>query len=115
MNDVIGAVLRLLLRVVWVLGGLIILVSFLFAAMVAVLALGVRYAWARLTGKPVAPFIFSAFSQNSRAQWGQFKSTTDSWASKATGQRDPKLKTRSEADITDVESSPASSSGPSQQ
>lgn len=114
MNDVIAAVLRLLLRVVWVLGGLILLISFLFAVMVAVLALGIRYAWARLTGKPVKPFIFSTFSQNSRAQWGQFKSTTDSWTSKATGQRDPKLKARSATDVTDVESRPANSSGPSE-
>ena len=113
MNDVIAAVLRLLLRVVWVLGGLILLISFLFAVMVAVLALGIRYAWARLTGKPVTPFIFSTFSQNSRAQWGQFKSTTDSWTSKAAGQVDARLKARSVADVTDVESRPAHSSGPS--
>jgi hypothetical protein len=74
MNDVITGLLRLLLRVVWVVAGLILLISFLFAGLIAVLVLAIRYAWARLTGRPVAPFIFSNFSQNSRTQWGQFKS-----------------------------------------
>ncbi|MDO8457015.1 MAG: hypothetical protein Q7T07_08900 [Burkholderiaceae bacterium] len=114
MNDVIAAVLRLLLRLVWVMFGLVLLASFLFAALVAASVFGVRYLWARLTGKPVTPFIFSSFSQSSRAQWGQFKSTTDSWTSQVTGQVSPKLKTHAVAeDVTDVESRPARSSGSS--
>lgn len=117
MNDVIAAMLRLLLRVVWLMVGLVVLISFLFAALVAATVLGVRYLWARLTGKPVSPFVpfvFSSFSQRSRAQWGQFKSTTDGWTSQATGQPQPtsKLKTHAVAeDVTDVESRPARSSG----
>ena len=114
MNDVIAAVLRLLLRLVWLIVGLVVLTSFLFAALVAAAVLGVRYLWARLTGQPVSPFVpfvFSSFSQRSRAQWGQFKSTTDGWTSRATGQPTSKLKTHAAAeDVTDVESRPASSS-----
>jgi hypothetical protein len=114
MNDVITAMLRLLLRLVWMVFGLVLLVSFFVAALVAGSVLGLRYLWARLTGRPVMPFIFSSFSQGSRAQWGQFKSTTDSWTSQATGQISPKLKTRVEAeDVTDVESRPARSPGES--
>lgn len=116
MNDVISAVLRLLLRLVWLMVGLVVLTSFLFAALVAVAVLGVRYLWARLTGKPVSPFlpfVFSSFSQRSQAKWarwGQFKSTTDGWTSQATGQSASKLKTHAVADaVTDVESKPASS------
>lgn len=117
MNDVIAAVLRLLLRLVWLMVGLVVLISFLFAALVAAAVLGARYLWARLMGKPVSPFVpfvFSSFSQRSRAQWGQFKSTTDGWTSQATGQSQPtsKLKTHALAeDVTDVESRPARSSG----
>ena len=117
MNDVIAAVLRLLLRLVWLAVGLVVMTSLLFAALVAAAVLGLRYLWARLTGKPVSPFVpfvFSSFSQRSRAQWGQFKSTTDGWTSQATGQTQStsKLKTHAVADdVTDVESRPASSSG----
>jgi hypothetical protein len=114
MNDVVAAVLRLLLRVIWVLGGLILLVSFLFAAVVAALALGIRYAWARLTGKPVTPFIFSSFTQGQGMPWGQFKSTADAWTAKATGPFNTKTKAPIlVADVTDVESRPSKSPGSS--
>lgn len=120
MNDVISAVLRMLLRLVWLMVGLVVLTSFLFAALVAAAVLGARYLWAKLTGKPVSPFIpfvFSSFSQRSQAkwaQWGQFKSTSEGWTSQATGQPASKLKTHAVADdVTDVESKPASSPGSS--
>lgn len=119
MNDVIAAVLRLLLRLVWLVLGLVVLASFLFAALVATAVLGVRYLWARLTGKPVSPFVpyvFSRFTQRSQDnwnQWGRFKSTTGGWASQASGQSAAKLKTVVAEDVTDVESRPASPTGPS--
>jgi hypothetical protein len=114
MNDVIAAVLRLLLRVIWVAVGLILLISFLFAALVVAMALGVRYVWARLTGKPVKPFIFSSFTQGQGMAWGQFKSTADAWTAKATGPFSSKAKPPiSVADVTDVESRPSKSTGPS--
>lgn len=118
MNQVIAAVLSAFLRIVWVLFGLVLLVSFLFAAVVAVVVLGVRYVWARLTGKPVAPFIFSSFSRRQGAQWGQFKSTADAWTAKAKakakGPFSPAAKAHIRvADVTDVESRPSRSAGPS--
>lgn len=120
MNDVISAVLRLMLRLVWLMVGLVVLISFLFAALVAAAVLGARYLWARLTGKPVSPFIpfaFSSFSQRSQAkwaQWGQFKSAPHGWTSQTTGQPAAKLKTQAVADdVTDVESKPVSSPGSS--
>lgn len=114
MNDVIAAVFRLLLRVVWVIFGLVLFTSFLFAAIIAASVLGVRYVWARLTGKPITPFIFGSFSQRQGAQWGQFKSTADAWTAKAKGQFSPKAKAHlSVADVTDVESRPSNPSGSS--
>ena len=111
MNDVISAVFRLLLRIVWVICGLILLCSLMLAALVAALVLGLRYGWARLTGKPVKPFIFSSFTQGQRTPWGQFKSTTDAWTAKATGSFGAKAKApQSVADVTDVESRPSKSS-----
>lgn len=110
MNDVISAALRLILRVVWVAAGLILLLSLMFAALVAGFILGVRYVWARLTGKAVAPFVFNSFTQGQSTRWGQFKSTTDAWTAKATGQFSAKDKTPiSVADVTDVESRPSKS------
>lgn len=114
MNDVIAAVFRLFLRVVWVIFGLVVLASFLFAVVVAASVLCVRYVWARLTGQPTAPFIFSSFSQGQGTQWGQFKSTADAWTAKAKGQFSPKAKAHIPvADVTDVESRPSNSSGSS--
>lgn len=117
MGDVIAAVMRLLLRLVWLVLGLVALTSFLFAALVVVAVLGVRYLWAKLTGKPVTPFVpfvFSSFSQRSREHWGQFKSARDGGTSQTTGQTTSKLKTHTVGDdVTDVESRPASSPGSS--
>lgn len=117
MTSFVAAVFSLLLRVVWVVFGLVLLASFVFAAIVALLLWGARYGWARLTGKPAKPFIFSSFSQGQRTQWGQFKSTTDSWTAKAKGQFSPEAHTHvgSDAvdDVTDVESRPSNSSGSS--
>ncbi|MEO6292753.1 MAG: hypothetical protein ABIO88_09060 [Burkholderiaceae bacterium] len=118
MNDVISAVLRLLLRVVWVISGLILLISLMLAAVLAALVLGLRYGWARLTGKPVKPFIFSSFTQGQGTPWGQFKSTTDAWTAKATGPFAGPFSGKAKvplpvADVTDVESRPSKSSGPS--
>ena len=118
MNDVIVAVLRLLLRLVWVISGLILLSSLILAAVVAALVLGLRYGWARLTGKPVQPFIFSSFAQGQGTPWGQFKSTTDAWTAKATGPFAGPFRSKAKdtppiADVTDVESRPSKSSEPS--
>lgn len=118
MNDVIAAVFGLLLRVVWVICGLVLLGSFMMAALLAALVLGVRYAWARLTGKPVKPFIFSSFRQGQGMSWGQFKSTADAWTTRATGPFGAKTTTKAKTsihltDVTDVESRPAKSSEPS--
>ena len=110
MNDVISAVFRLLLRIVWVICGLLLLSSLIIAAVVAALVLGLHYAWARLTGKPVQPFIFSSFTQGQGASWRQFKSKTDAWTANATGPFG--LKTKAPlpvADVTDVESRPSKS------
>lgn len=116
MNDVISAVMGLLLRVVWVILGLIVLCSFILAAILAALALGLRYVWARLTGKPVQPFIFTSFTQGQGMPWGQFKSRTDEWTAKAAGQFGAKKQANPKdtlpvADVTDVESRPSKSSG----
>ncbi len=112
-----STVLGLLLRVVWIVSGLILLASFLFAITVAGLVWGLRYVWGQLTGKPITPFIFAKFSQSHGGQsgrsgnWGAFKSASDIWSNKAKEPLDQRMKTHEVThDVTDVESRPSRSS-----
>ena len=54
MNEVVGGVLRLVVRVVAVAMGLVLFLSLLAAAMVLALVWLLRAFWARLTGRPLA-------------------------------------------------------------
>lgn len=77
MNDFIAAVLRLALRVLVVAMGLVVFLSLLAAALVLGLVWAVRATWARLTGRPMAPWVMRVdprtgfhAAMRSRAQWG---------------------------------------------
>ena len=54
MNEVVGGVLRLVVRVVAVAMGLVLFLSLLAAAMLLALVWLLRAFWARLTGRPLA-------------------------------------------------------------
>ena len=57
MNEVVAGALRLVLRIVVAAMGLVLFLSLLAAALVLALAWLLRALWARLTGRPVAPWV----------------------------------------------------------
>ena len=57
MNEFVAGVLRLLLRVVVIAMGLVLFASLLVAVMVLALVWSLRAAWARITGRPVTPWV----------------------------------------------------------
>ena len=78
MNDFVAGLIRLLVRMALVAAGLVMFVSLLLAALVLALSWGLRAAWARITGRPVAPWVmrmdprsgWGAVYRNGRARWG---------------------------------------------
>ena len=78
MNDVVAGLVRLLVRVALVAAGLVVFVSLLLAALVLALSWGLRAAWARVTGRPVTPWVmhldprsgWSAVYRSGQARWG---------------------------------------------
>lgn len=75
LNNFIHQIFRLVFRAALLLAGLVLVGSLL---VVAALLLGlwlVRALWARLTGQPVAPWVFRV---DPRAQWNRFKRASGS-------------------------------------
>ena len=78
MNDVVAGLVRLLVRVALVAAGLVVFLSLLLAALVLALSWGLRAAWARVTGRPVTPWVmhldprsgWSAVYRHGQARWG---------------------------------------------
>ena len=78
MNDVVAGLVRLLVRVALVAAGLVVFLSLLLAALVLALSWGLRAAWARVTGRPVTPWVmhldprsgWSAVYRKGQARWG---------------------------------------------
>lgn len=78
MNDVVAGLVRLLVRVALVAAGLVMFASLLLAALVLALSWGLRAAWARVTGRPVTPWVmrmdprsgWSAVYRHGQARWG---------------------------------------------
>ena len=57
MNDFLAGLTRWLIRAVLVVAGLVMFLSLLAAVLVLALVWALRAAWARLTGKPVTPWV----------------------------------------------------------
>lgn len=57
MNEIVAGVLRLVLRLVVVVMGVVLFLSLLAAVMVLALVWSLRAGWARLTGRPVTPWV----------------------------------------------------------
>lgn len=57
MNEIVAGVLRLVLRLVVVVMGVVLFLSLLAAVMVLALVWSLRAVWARLTGRPVTPWV----------------------------------------------------------
>lgn len=65
----IRSLVRFLLRLLLALAGLVLLASLLAVALVLLAIWGLRALWARLTGRPVQPLVFTVLR---RAQWERF-------------------------------------------
>ena len=78
MNDVVGGLIRFLVRLALVVVGLVVFLSLLLAALVLALSWGLRAVWARVTGRPVTPWVmrmdprssWSAVYRSSQTRWG---------------------------------------------
>jgi hypothetical protein len=67
-----GGLIRFLLRVVFFLAGLVVALSLLVAAVIVAMLWGLRMLWARVTGKPVTPFMPFVMRVDPRAGWRRF-------------------------------------------
>jgi hypothetical protein len=69
LNQLMGTILSVLVRLGLLLAGLVFLVSLLAAASLLLLVWLLRALWAKLTGQPVRPWIFQV---NRQAMWSRF-------------------------------------------
>ncbi|MEO8984271.1 MAG: hypothetical protein ABI300_01465 [Rhodanobacter sp.] len=76
MSDLIAAVIRFVLRVVLLLMALVFITSLMLVAVLLLAVWGMRRLWARLTGRPVSPWVFRV---DPRAQWSRFYHAADRW------------------------------------
>ena len=78
MNEVVAGVLRWVLRIVLVAMGLVMFLSLLAAALVLALVWSLRAAWARITGRPVIPWVMR---MDPRTGFHTVFRTTERWTS----------------------------------
>lgn len=109
MNNLVSGLVRFALRALVLAMGLVVFLSLLAAALVLGLAWAARATWARLTGRPMAPWVlrvdprtgFNA-AMRSRAQWGAARQPEEVGERAAPSQRGGVLPGSME--VTDVES-----------
>lgn len=98
MNDFFRSLARVFVTLLMLTTGLVVAASLLAALLVLLAAWGLRYGWARLAGRPVAPFVMgidprAAFERVFRARAGA--AAQPAW-------RAPGARLRP-VDVTDVE------------
>ncbi len=119
MNDVLAGLIRLLVRVALVAAGLVMFASLLLAALVLALSWGLRAVWARITGRPVTPWVmrmdprsgWSAVYRSGQARWGggagAAPGRADAAAAPGPGTRSSSVRTHvlpgADAVVTDVQ------------
>ncbi|MGE0497202.1 MAG: hypothetical protein AB7I35_03090 [Ramlibacter sp.] len=92
-----------ILRLVLLAAGLLFAASLALAVMVLLALWGLRMLWARLTGRPVTPFVMRV---DPRAGFGRFYGGFPGGRGRAPGHADAPVQPpgpRSVADVTDVE------------
>ena len=99
MNDFVAGVVSLLLRVIVIAMGLVLFASLLAAAMLLALVWVLRAGWARLTGRPVTPWVMGV---DPRTGFSTVFRTTERWSAGRRGSRAPEAT---------VEDAPASRRG----
>ena len=77
MNEVIAGVARLVVRLLLVAAGVVFFLSLLAAMLVLALVWGLRYLWARLTGRPVVPWTLRV---DPRTGWSTVYRSTGRWS-----------------------------------
>ena len=91
---------RWMLRLVVVAMGAVLFLSILALAFVLAVAWGLRLTWARLTGRPVTPWM----RVDPRGAWSQATRSTARWTAHAAGTaRAGGARLREVADVTDVQ------------
>ena len=96
LDKMLKTIFSLLLRTLLLLMGLVFLLSLLAAAVLLLAWWGLRALWAKLTGRPVQPLVFSVLS---RSRWQRF------YPGSAGAQQ------AAQADVIDVESRQVDSPG----
>lgn len=76
MSEFIDDLLRLALRIVLLAMALVFIASLMVAGAVLLAVWAVQRLWARLTGRPVSPWVFRV---DPRAQWNRFYHAADHW------------------------------------
>ena len=100
LSDLLAAVVRFVLRVVLLLMALVFIASLLLAGALLLAVWGVRRLWARLTGRPVSPWVFRV---DPRAQWNRFYHAADQWPPSSSRFGRPGAPPGKPADVQDVE------------
>ncbi len=103
MNELLATVVSWTLRLAVVLAGLVFFMSLLLVGAIAALLWGARMLWAKLTGKPVMPFVFK---MNPASGWTTVYRSTARWTAKkgpAADAKDTSGSRLSVLDVTDVE------------
>lgn len=97
MNDFLAGIARFFLRVVFLCMGLVFAASLLFVALVLACIWALRAAWARLTGRPVTPWVMRVHPQDG---WNRFYRPPGA----GPGSRGDEASARRDlSDVTDVE------------
>jgi len=100
LNDMLTGLSRWTLRLLVVAMGAVLFLSILAMACVLAVAWGLRLVWARLTGRPVTPWM----RVDPRGAWSQATRSTARWtAHAATTARASGARLREVADVTDVQ------------
>lgn len=76
MSGFINDLLRFVLRIVLLAMALVFIASLMVAAALLLAVWAVRRLWARVTGRPVNPWVFRI---DPRAQWNRFYHAADDW------------------------------------
>lgn len=95
MNEVVATVIRWAVRLVVFAMGLVLFVSLLTAAVLLAALWLARALWARVTGRPVTPWVMR---MDPRSGWSTVRRSTARW----TAPRPAAGAARSGADVTDV-------------
>lgn len=95
LNDILASTIRWTLRIVAFAMGLVFFFSLLTAVAILAAVWGLRALWARMTGKPVTPWVMR---MNPRDGWSTVYRSTARW----TAPKPPGQGARTHADVTDV-------------